>query len=191
MRFGGVAMTTAQMLLTAEDLWRLPDDGQRHELIQGELTTRAFEGGVHGQVAATVGMLLCVRVRAKRLGDVLAAGTGFILSRNPDTVRAPDAAFISKSRIPADGLPAGFIPFAPDIAVEVLSPSDSQLDVEEKIEQWLRGGTSLVWVVNPRSKTVTVHRSGKDPRILRENDSLGGEEVCPGFSAKVSELFED
>jgi Uma2 family endonuclease len=73
----------------------------------------------------------------------------------------------------------------------VLSPSDSQLDVEEKIEQWLRGGTSLVWVVNPRSKTVTVHRSGKDPRILRENDSLGGEEVCPGFSVKVSELFED
>jgi Uma2 family endonuclease len=74
--------------------------------------------------------------------------------------------------------------------VEVLSPSDTQVDVEEKIEQWLEAGTALVWVINPRGRTVTVHRAGRDPRVLRENDLLGGEDICPGFSVKVSELFE-
>ncbi len=146
-------------------------------------------GGGHGRVAFTVGFLLGAHVKARRLGEVVAAETGFLIARNPDTVRAPDAAFIAAARVPADGLPAGFIPFAPDIAVEVLSPSDSQLDVEDKIEQWLGAGTAMVWVVNPRGRTVTVHRAGRDPRVLRDSDVLGGEEVCPGFSAKVAELF--
>ena len=146
-------------------------------------------GGGHGKVAMSVAYALMAHVKARQLGDVVAAETGFIITRNPDTVRAPDAAFISKARIPAGGLPASFIPFAPDIAVEVLSPSDSQLDVEEKIEQWLHAGTAMVWVVNPRNRTVTVHRSDGDPRVLRENDLLDGQEVCPGFSVKVGELF--
>lgn len=183
-------MTTAQTVMTAEALWRRADDGQRHELIHGELTMMAPAGGGHGEIAFTVGLLLGTHVRAKRLGKVVAAETGFILSRNPDTVRAPDVAFIAKQHVPAGGLPASFIPLAPDIAVEVLSPSDSQLDVEEKIEQWLKAGTALVWVVNPRNKTVTVHQSGRDPRVLRENDLLGGADVCPGFSVQVGDLFE-
>ena len=183
-------MTTTQLRMTADDLWRKPDDGLRHELVRGELTMMTPAGGPHGEVAIAVGAVLRTHVRAKKLGKVFGAETGFVIARNPDTVRAPDAAFLSKEHVPAGGLPDGFVPFAPDIAVEVLSPSDSHLDVEEKIEQWLQAGTALVWVVNPRGRTVTIHRSQRDPRVLRENDLLGGEDVCPGFSVKVSELFE-
>jgi Uma2 family endonuclease len=183
-------MTTTQANMTADDLWRKPDDGLRHELVRGELTMMTPAGGLHGDIAGAVFLALAAHVKAKKLGKVLAAETGFIISRDPDTVRAPDAAFIAKEHVPAGGLPDGFIPFAPDIAVEVLSPSDTLLDVEEKIGQWLQAGTTLVWVVNPRGRTVTVHRTGRDPRVLRENDLLGGEDVCPGFSVKVSELFE-
>lgn len=182
-------MTMTRTSMTADELWRMPDDGYRHELIRGELTMMTPAGGEHGEIAFTIGLLLGTYVKTKQLGKVVAAETGFIIARDPDTVRAPDAAFIARQRVPAAGLPAGFIPFAPDIAVEVLSPSDSQLDVDEKIDQWLAAGTASVWVVNPRGKTVTVHRSGRDPRILREHDVLEGEEVCPGFSVNVAELF--
>jgi Uma2 family endonuclease len=185
----GAAMTTTQTNLTADDLWRMPDDGMRHELIRGELTMMTPAGGGHGKIAMRLGSRLERHVEAKHLGEVVAAETGFIIARNPDTLRAPDAAFISKEHVPAGGLPDGFIPLAPDIAVEVMSPSDSVLDVEEKIEQWLTAGTAMVWVVNPRGRMVTVHRSGRDPRILRGDDRLEGEDVCPGFSVKISELF--
>jgi Uma2 family endonuclease len=126
---------------------------------------------------------------AKRLGELLVAEPGFVIERDPDTVRVPDVAFVSKSRIPPGGLPKAFAPFAPDIAVEVLSPGDTQVEVEDKVEQWLDGGTAMVWVVNPRGRRVTVHRKGRDPRILRENDTLDGDDVCPGFSVRVGELF--
>jgi Uma2 family endonuclease len=182
-------MTTTPLNMTADDLWRMPEDHLRHELVRGELTTSPLNGGQHGEVAMAVGSALATHVRAGQLGEVLAGGTGFIIARNPDTVRAPDVAFISKEHVPAGGLPKGFIPFAPDIAVEVLSPGDFQLDIEEKIEQWLQAGAATVWVVNPRGRTVTVHRSGRDPRVLRENDVLGGEDVCPGFSVRVAEFF--
>ena len=182
--------TQTKVTMTADDLWRMPDDGQRHELVRGELTVMTPAGGGHGKIAMKLGRLLGTHVEARQLGEVVAAETGFLIARNPDTVRAPDAAFISKEHVPPDGLPEGFIPFAPDIAVEVLSPSDSQLDVEEKIEEWLKAGAALVWVVNPRGRTVTVHRSARDPRVLRGNDVLDGEDVCPGFSVKVAELFQ-
>ena len=183
-------MTTTQtQLMTADDLWRMPDDGLRHELVRGELTMMAPAGSEHGEIALNVGAILRAHVKANQLGKVLGAESGFIIGRNPDTVRSPDAAFISKDRVPAGGLPKGYAPFAPDIAVEVLSPGDSQLDVEEKIEEWLKAGAAMVWVINPRGRTVTVHRSGRDPRVLRESDVLSGEDVCQGFSVKVAELF--
>jgi Uma2 family endonuclease len=184
-------MTISQNLMTADELWRMPDDGNRRELVNGELNMMAPAGGGHGEIANTIAYLLTAHVKAKKLGTIVAAETGFVLSRDPDTVRAPDAAFISKSRIPPNGLPINFIPFAPDIAVEVLSPSDSHLDVDEKIEQWINAGTALVWIVNPRSKTVSVYQKGRDPHILRNDDVLEGLEICPGFSVKVSEIFEN
>jgi len=180
--------TTHTRLLSADDLWRMPDDGNRHELIRGELIVMTPASGDHGRIAMKLAFALELHARARQLGDVLAAETGFLLSRNPDTVRAPDAAFISKGRIPADGLPR-FVPFAPDIAVEVLSPGDAQVEVEEKTEQWLQAGTAMVWVVNPRGRTITIHRKGRDPRVLRQNDTLDGEDICPGFSLRVAEIF--
>ena len=182
-------MTTTQQTMTADDLWRMPDDGMRRELIRGELTVMTPAAWRHGEIAMTIGALLRAHVKANQLGTVLAAETGFFIARDPDTVRAPDAAFIAKERVPAGVRPDRFVPFAPDIAVEVLSPSDALVDVEEKVDQWLEAGTALVWVVNPRACTVTVHRKGRDPRVLRESDTLDGEDVCPGFSAPVAELF--
>jgi Uma2 family endonuclease len=183
-------MTTTQLTMTADDLWRRPDDGLRHELVRGELTVMTPAGVEHGILAGRITILLGAHVKAKRLGEVLTAEAGFLITRNPDTVRAPDVAFVAKEHFPAAGLPKGFAPFPPDIAVEVLSPGDAQVDVEEKTEQWLQAGAAMVWIVNPRARTVTVHRKGRDPRVLRENDVLNGEEVCPGFSVRVGEFFE-
>jgi len=183
-------MTTTRTKMTADDLWRMPDDGQRHELIRGALTTMAPAGGGHGGVAGRITVAVGGHVLAKRLGEVLTADAGFLIERDPDPVRAPDVAFISKDRVPAGGLPIRFIPFAPDIAVEVLSPADSQPEVDEKTNQWLAAGTAMVWIVNPLNRTVAVHRSGRDPRVLREADTLDGQAVCPGFSVKVAEIFE-
>ena len=183
-------MTTTPKSMTADDLWRMPNDGMRRELVRGEITVMTPAGCQHGEITQNVSLVLGGFVKSKRLGKVLVSDPGFVIGRSPDTVRAPDVAFISKEHVPSGGLPKGFAPFAPDIAVEVLSPNDALVDVEEKTEQWLDAGTALVWVVNPRSRTVTVHRKGRDPRVLRGKDLLGGEEVCPGFSVPVAELFE-
>ena len=182
-------MTTTQQILTADDLWRMPDDGMRHELIRGELTVMSPAGSEHGRISMRSAFLLEAHAREGKLGEVLVSKPGFLIARDPDTVRAPDVAFVSKKRIPPAGLPKAYALFAPDIAVEVLSPSDAQEDVEEKIGQWLQAGAGLVWVVNPRGRTVTVHRRGRDPRILREGNVLDGEDVCQGFSVRVGELF--
>lgn len=177
-------------LITAEQLFATPDDGQRRELTDGELVMMAPASGGHGEIASALGSWLYMHVRSHGLGKVYAAETGFILSRNPDTVLAPDVAFVSRERLPAGGLPyRGFVPFAPDLAAEVLSPDDRQVDVEEKIQRWLDAGTKAVWIINPQRRTVTVHRSSRDPRMLREADVLLGEDVVPGFELKVAELF--
>jgi Uma2 family endonuclease len=175
--------------MTAEQFWLMPDDGQRRELVKGEVVMIAPAGGGHGDVAMRLSWRLAAHVEGQGLGTVVAAETGFILSRNPDTVRAPDCAFISRTRIPAGGLPQTFIPFAPDLAVEVLSPSDAQMEIEEKVQEWLDGGTRVVWVVNPRRKTVTVHRANANPQVLRETDTLTGEDVVQGFSVSVAQIF--
>jgi len=123
------------------------------------------------------------------LGIVFAAETGFLLTRQPDTVRAPDIAFIAQQRVPKTGVWQGFIPLAPDLAVEVVSPSDRVYEVDEKVQDWLDNGTRLVWVVNPRTRTVTVNRAGSQPKILTASDELTGDDVVPGFTCPVREIF--
>ena len=122
------------------------------------------------------------------LGTVLGAETGFTLSRDPDTVRVPDIAFIRRDRLPVE-LPEGYWPAAPDLAVEVVSPNDTIREVDEKAKAWLAAGTMMVWVVNPAWHTVTVYRSATDIKTLTEDDELTGDDVLPGFRCRIAEIF--
>ena len=126
-------MSVATRIVTAEELARMPDDGCRYELVRGELKQMPPSGGPHGNVANEVSWSLTSHVKAHQLGIVFAAETGFRLSSNPDTVRAPDCAFVSRERIERIGIPEGYWPGAPDLAIEVVSPGDSFTEVEEKV----------------------------------------------------------
>jgi Uma2 family endonuclease len=177
--------------MTADDLFRLPDDGCRHELIAGELRTMTPSGGEHGWIAVTLGASLLERVRAGRLGRVFGAETGFLLAVNPDTVRAPDAAFVRREHVEAEGKVTGYWPGAPDLAAEVISPNDLYTEVEDKVAMWLAYDTRMVLVINPRRRAVVVHRPGAPIRLLGEADVIDGEDVVPGWRLPVRDLFAD
>ncbi|MBI3241444.1 MAG: Uma2 family endonuclease [Chloroflexi bacterium] len=179
-----------QKLVTAEEAAQLSTVNRRFELVKGICIDMSPAGGVHGVVANTIGSILRDHARKRQLGVVTAAETGFILARDPDTVRGADAAFISKERIPAEGVPVSFWPLAPDLAVEVVSPGDSPDEVQEKVEEYLAAGTRMVWVVYPKRQSVAVYRSLRDVKILRGDEALSGEDVLAGFECKVSEVFE-
>lgn len=181
-------MTTASKLMTAEELWRLPADNMRHELVKGELRTMPPAGYEHGVIVIKLARLLANHVEAGNLGVVLGAETGFLLKQTPDLVRAADVSFIAQARIPKVA-PKTYWHGAPDLAAEVLSPSDTVEEIEEKTGDYLDAGCKLVWIVNPKRKTVTVHRPGTNPIILRESEPLDGMKVVPGFVCKVNQLF--
>lgn len=175
--------------LTADDLFRLPDDGYRYELVNGELRQMTPSGFEHGAVVASLTAPLALHVKARRLGVVCGAETGFLISRDPDTVLAPDVAFVRRERIPTSGRPATFWAGPPDLAVEVLSPGDTVFAVEEKVAAWLRAGTLVVWVVNPKSRTVTIHRADSPARTLREDDTLEDEDLVAGLRLPIADIF--
>lgn len=176
--------------MTVEDLYGLPEDGMKYELQGGMLVSEPLPGSRHGRVALQMGALLNAHVRRKRLGVVFGNDSGFILSRTPDTVRGPDVSFVSRARYEASKDLVGAFPGAPDLAVEVLSPSNTPAAIHAKVGDYLAAGTRLVWVIDPASETVAVYRSLLSPRILSEGDVLEGEDAVPGFRAEVSELFE-
>ena len=182
-------MSTTTQLMTADELLKLPRGRFRYRLIKGELITMSPAGSEHGALAAIVAALLVQYVRANKLGVVFGAETGFKVAENPDTVLAPDVSFISRDHIPESGIPKKYWPGAPDLAIEVLSPGDTAREVEVKVGRWLDAGARLVWTVNPKRKTVTVHRTSDDSDTLSETDELSGEEVVPGFRCQVSEIF--
>lgn len=179
-----------ESLLTVEDLYALPDDGKKYELQAGMLVSEPLPGTRHGHVAAHVAALLDIHVRRHRLGVVLTNDSGFILSRSPDTVRGPDVAFVSRRRF--DDLPdtSKAFPGAPDLAVEVLSPSNTSAGIHTKVAEYLAAGTRCVWVIDSAAETVARHRPLVDPRTFAGSDVLDGEDVVPGFRVKVSDLFE-
>ena len=182
-------MRTKKETLTAEELLRLSTTGRRYELVKGELFEMPPAGGRHGSVAMRIGSLLYAYVRAHSLGEVFAAETGFILRRDPDTVRAPDAAFVAGERLPEGELPTGYLEMVPDLAVEVVSPGDSAREVREKVDDWLRAGVRLLWAIDPATRSVTVYRSTDDFSVLSEDDNLDGGQVIAGFSANIEDLF--
>ena len=183
-------MSITRTLMTADELLRMPDDGYRYELVKGELRSMAPAGSEHGQIALQFGFQLLQYIKANHLGVVFAAETGFKIATDPDTVRAPDAAFVRRDRIPETGLPKGYWPGAPDLAVEVISPGDIYGEVEEKVNEWLDAGTRMVIVANPRNRTLKIYRSRTDVIILDDSDELTCDDVIPGFVVKVSELFD-
>ena len=184
-------MTTrlTDRLVTAEELFRLPNDGLRYELVNGELREMTPTGFGHGVIVVNVTLPLAQHVKTRGLGVVCGAETGFRIGSNPDTVRAPDVAFVGRDRLPPSGLPAGYWQGAPDLAVEVLSPSDTVFEVDAKVTAWLEAGTRAVWVVNPQRRVVTIHRAGEAPRTLSEGETLTGDDVVAGFQMPVAEIF--
>ena len=183
-------MVIATQQVTADELFKMPDDGFRYELVKGILRKMSPAGKKHGKVAVRMATPLDVHVRARQLGEVYAAETGFTIGTNPDTVRAPDVAFVAQKRVEAIGDIEGFLPGAPDLAVEVVSPSDSYAEVEEKVFDWLEAGSRMVVVANPRKKTLTVYRSRTDIKVLTEADVLDGADVVPGWALPIKGLFD-
>jgi Uma2 family endonuclease len=182
-------MSTQTRLMTADEFLVMPDDGLLHELIRGEVVTMSLPGGEHGEVAGEIFWQITNHVKTARLGKTYAAETGFIIERDPDTVRGPDVAFVRAERLPEITDPAKYVPFAPDLAVEVLSPNDRPDEVEAKVQEWLAAGSMAVWTVDPGKKTVTVHRPGADPITLTEDQDLDGGEILPGFVCRIALFF--
>ena len=182
-------MTTALQTTTAEDLLHMPQDGFRYELVRGEMRKMAPAGHVHGRVAMKLSAALFQHVEAHRLGVVYAAETGFLLSRDPDTVLAPDVAFVSQARIEEAGDVDGYWPGAPDLAVEVVSPSDRYRDVEQKALDWLDAGAAMVLLIDPRRHVVSAYRSRSDIVVMTEGDALNGGDVVPGWAIPIEDLF--
>ncbi len=182
-------MTVGQRPVTAEELLRTPDDGLRRELVRGEVRTMAPAGYQHGRIAQNIAASLDRLVRDEGAGVVLAAETGFKLSANPDTVRAADVAFVTRERAEAAGEVVGYWPGAPDLAVEVVSPNDRFAEVEEKVADWLSAGTRMVLIANPQGRTVTVRRSEREALILYEEETIDGDEVVPGWTLPVADVF--
>lgn len=171
-------------LLTADELLHLYLPDKRVELVRGVLVVREPAGGRHGRVAMNVALELGNYVRAHQLGVVYAAETGFTLARQPDTVRAPDVAFVRRERLPTPE-PLGFPELAPDLVALVLSPDDRPGQRLAKIADWLSAGTRLVWVIDPERRQARVYRHDGTERIVSGAETLDGEDVVPGFSCPL------
>lgn len=178
----------AQHLFTAEELWKLPVTDMRRELVRGEVVEVMPPGGRHGAIAVVLAMLLRLWTQ-KSTGGYVGVEAGYILSRNPDTVRGPDVSYIRADRLPASGTPEGFWTLAPDLAVEIVSPSETADEVREKVRDFLSAGTPLVWTIYPRTQEVVVHTADGIARTYSDDDVLEYPEVLPGFSCKVADLF--
>jgi Uma2 family endonuclease len=176
-------------LMTVEDLYTMPDDGRKYELQGGILVSEPLPGFRHGRIAIGMAVLLSEHVEKTQLGVVIGNDSGFILSEDPDTVRGPDVAFVSRERVNAIGDPVKAFPGAPDLAVEVLSPSNTRASMHAKVADYLAAGSRRVWVVDPEARTVKVYASLLSPRELGPEDVLSGEDVIPGFEVVVGELF--
>lgn len=176
-------------LMTADELLDLPRGQYRYELNNGELTTMSPSGARHGSVTLILGRFIGNHVAEHALGVVFGAETGFRLTTEPDTVLAPDVAFVDQARIQEDGLPTSFFNGSPDLAVEVTSPSDRQKSIDDKVRKWLEHGCREVWVVNPNWRNVTVYRSATDIRVFNEPDELNCSDVLHGFTCHVADIF--
>ncbi|HZO30295.1 MAG TPA: Uma2 family endonuclease [Chloroflexota bacterium] len=177
-------------LMTWQELAQLPDDGMRYELVRGVLRTMPPPKFPHGRLARKIGRSLDHHVESAGLGEVYMNEFGYLLTTRPDTVRAPDVAFLSTRRLAEARDITDYFPGSPDLVVEVVSPSDRLTEVARKVAEWLEHGARLVFVVNPRQRNVAVYRPGQPIRVLGIEDTLSGEDVVPGWSMAVGDLFD-
>ena len=182
-------MPAPARLVSAEEFARIPDDDCQYELVEGRVVRVSLPGGVHGALTTRMAILLGQWVEAHGLGAVMSPA-GFRLATNPDTVRGPDVAFIRRERIPETGLPEGFWPGPPDLAIEIRSPGDRPSEILAKVDDYLTRGVQLVWVVDPRSKTVTVYRRLLPPVTRGLEETLDATDVVPGFVCEVRRIFD-
>jgi Uma2 family endonuclease len=180
---------TLTKLVTAEELLQMDEEGCSYELVDGELVLMTPPSGGHGSLAAEITADLVIHVRHHQAGMVFAQDTGFLLRRDPDLVLAPDVAFVSAGRLPPESERTGYWPVVPDLVVEIVSPSDRAGRLLQKVADWLDVGVRLLWLVEPRRRTITVYSAGGAARLLRESDALDGGDVLPGFRMPVAELF--
>jgi Uma2 family endonuclease len=187
-------MSTTTRPITADELLVMPHRDERGndcrlELIRGEVKWMSPTGGTHGILCAELALVLRTFVRAHGLGQVFGAETGFLVEHDPDSVLGTDAAFVSGERMKSVENLDKYIPFAPDLAVEVLSKGNTAAEIAGKVALYFAAGSRQVWVVNPGRRTVTVYSSPTEARPLGEQDTLDGGDVLPGFSYRLSELF--
>lgn len=173
---------------TAAQLLRYRDPPFRHELVRGELRTMSPAGHWHGDIIAALTECLRSWVRRNQLGRIFVNDTGFVLARRPDTVLAPDIAFVRQERLPPPRSP-GFCEGPPDVAIEVRSPGDSRRAHERKGRAWLRHGTPCVWLVEPEDETVTILRPAQDPVLVPVEATLSGSPEIRGFRLRLRSIF--
>ena len=181
--------TTKPKLLTADDLLLLYGKGVRGELIRGVLHETMPAGLKHGKIAIRLGGRMDAHVEQGHLGHVFGSDSGVLLERNPDTVREPDLAYVSAERLPLDADIDGYCPVAPDLVVEIKSPSDSEQEVDEKATMWLSHGVRTALVINPEAATIRVRQPGLPAVTLTVDDTLDVGEILPGFTCPVREIL--
>lgn len=184
------AASPERKVWTDELFMALPDDGHRYELVDGELRDMGNSGALHGYVCSTLMILMGGYIRDQKLGVVLDSSTAFQMKSG--NKRSPDLAFFAKERLQGmTELPTGFLDGAPDLAVEVLSPSNTVEEIHNKLVEYFENGTRLAWVIHPSEKYILVYCSAQEPdRLLKSVDFLEGEAVIPGFTMPVADLFQ-
>ncbi len=180
----------AEKRITAEEFLGMPGVGKTDELVRGRVLEVTPSGGLHGNVAMQVGWALNGHVRAHGSGYCTTELTGYVLSRSPDTVRCPDVAFVARERCPNGEIPDGFVEGAPDLAVEIVSPSQSAPEIERKVCEYLAAGSRLVWVIHPAERAAQVWRADGTTEWVPGDAALSGEDVLPGFTLPLVEVFE-
>ena len=181
-----------QKVWTEEELQSLPADGFMHELVQGELVISPKNNPFHGDICVDLSTAMKNFVKARRLGAVWDSSTGFWM--NNRNCRAPDISFIPKARLQKLGIKRTsrkFFPGAPDLAIEVLSPSNTRKEINERLEDFFASGTQIAWLIDPETESVEICHSVTQRQNLGLGTELDGEHLLPGFRYPIAELFKE
>lgn len=187
----GAELKTERTVWTDEAFMALPQDGNRYEIVQGELLNMGNSGALHGYIAVVLSAALFAVVNSQKLGIVFDSSTAFKMKNG--NRRAPDVSFFAKARLQGlTTLPTGFLEGAPDLVVEILSPGNTVAEMHDKLIDYFENGSRLVWIVHPTEHYILVYHSAQEPdRLVKSVDLLDGEEVIPGFTLPVANLFQD